>query len=101
MNYLDNLASEIRAAVPPKDLPDKDTRDLFRLYALLLLAKGETVDAADVHNAWCAWTANQDPDHESLIPFADLSDSMISQDAPYVEAIHSVAQNRASRLSSP
>ena len=94
MNYLDELASQIRSAVPPSQLPDDDTRDLFRLYALLMLAKGGQVDAVDVHNAWVVWMATREPNHESLIPFEDLPAKVAAQDTPYVAAIRQVAGNQ-------
>lgn len=95
MTYLDDLASRIRAAVPPGDLPHDDTHDLFRLYAVLLLAKGEKVNAEDVHNAWVAWMTDRDPTHEALVPSSDLSKSLVAQDKPYVEAIQLVARGLA------
>lgn len=91
MNYLDDIANKIRAAVPPSHLPHDDTHDLFRMYALLLLAKGTSVNAVDVHNAWVAWMAGREPQHESLMPFRDLPSDVAVQDAPYVEAIRAVA----------
>jgi hypothetical protein len=99
LNYLDDLADRIRAAVPPADLPHDDTRELFRMYALLLLAKGTAVTKADVHNAWVAWMAGRNADHESLLPFESLSDDTASADEPYVEAIHLVARTEAERMS--
>lgn len=92
MNYLDDLADKIRAAVEPRDLPHDDTRDLFRMYALLLLAKGAAVDEADVHNAWVAWMASRDSSHEALLPYDELADVVAGQDRPYVEAIRLVAK---------
>jgi hypothetical protein len=97
LNYLDDLAARIRAAVPPGDLPHDDTRDLFRMYALLLLAKGEGVDAADVHNAWVAWMAGRDASHDALLPFKALTEEVAAQDAPYVDAIRLVARSHAER----
>lgn len=92
MNYLDQLALKIRAEVPKADLPDEDTQSLFRTYAVLLLAKGVAVTPADVHNAWVAWMVAQEPDHESIVPFEELSASVVQQDQPYVEAIVRVAE---------
>ena len=97
MNYLDAIADKIRAAVPAHDLPHDDTSDLFRMYALLLLAKGEDVDATDVHNAWVAWMAGHDAAHESLMPFEALSDDVASEDEPYVKAIQVVARSQRDR----
>jgi hypothetical protein len=94
MNYLDDVARQIRAAVPSGDLPHDDTRGLFRMYALLLLAKGEAVTAPDVHNAWVAWMSGREPSHESLLPYEALAADVAAQDAPYVQAIRLVAKSR-------
>jgi hypothetical protein len=93
--YLDELAEAIRQAVPPEALPDGDTSLLFKGYAVLLLAKGEQVTRADVHNAWVAWMSGQDGNHESLVPFNDLDNKTRSEDSPYVVAIRRVAHSLA------
>lgn len=90
--YLDDLAKAIRQAVPPEAMPDGETFSLFRIYAVLLLAKGEEVTRADVHNAWVAWMAGQDGDHESLVPFSDLDAETQVEDSPFVVAIRTVAR---------
>lgn len=92
LNYLDALGIEIRAHVPRADLPEENTKDLFRIYAVLLLAKGAAVTAEDVHNAWAAWMSGTDPDHDAIVPFAELSSDVAADDAPYVDAIRAVAQ---------
>jgi hypothetical protein len=97
VNYLDELGGQIRARVPPGDLPDEDTASLFRLYAVLLLAKGESVTTADVHNAWSAWMADRDADHDSLTPFAELPAGKVAEDEPFAEAIRLVARSRLVR----
>lgn len=94
--YLDELAEAIRRAVPSEALPSGDTFPLFRTYAVLLLAKGEEISRADVHNAWVAWMAGQDGDHESLIPFSDLDPETQAEDSVYVLAIRTVARSLAS-----
>ncbi|MGH2712306.1 MAG: DUF7701 domain-containing protein [Thermoleophilaceae bacterium] len=91
MSYLDDLAAEIERQVPGEVLPDGETRSLFRLYALLALAKGRSVDAEDVHNAWAAWIQDRDPDHRSLKPFEELDPETQASDEPFVEAIRAVA----------
>lgn len=91
MTYLDELAERIRAHVPAELLPSEDTAGLFRSYAVLLLAKGQSVTYADVHNAWSAWIAVRNPDHESLVPFDQLDEEAAASDAPFVEAIRRVA----------
>lgn len=93
MNYLDGLAARIRAEIPDSAVPDRDTTPLFRSYAVLLLAKGQSVSFADVHNAWAAWMLATDGEHPALVPFDELSDEEAAADEPYVRAIRKVAQD--------
>jgi hypothetical protein len=93
MTYLDEIALKIRKQTPADVLPTGDTGSLFRLYALLLLAKGDTVTTADVHNAWAAWMQEQDPYHRSIKPFAELSAETQASDEPFVQAIRHVARS--------
>lgn len=92
MNYLDTIGAQIRSRVPSSDLPDEDTRGLFRVYAVLLLAKGTLVTPEDVHNAWAAWMCDRDPSHEAIVPFSDLAPHVASDDLPYAEAIRLTAE---------
>jgi len=94
MTYLDELANEIKRHVPTQLVPDGDTRSLFRLYALLALAKGASVHAVDVHNAWAVWMQERDPEHASIKPFEALDVATQASDDPFVEAIRSVAGRR-------
>ena len=96
MNYLDEIADAIRRAAQPEALPDDETTDLFRLYAVLLLAKGSAVTCADVHNAWVAWMISKGECHPSLVPFEKLDAKKQEEDAPFVEAIRNVARARRS-----
>ena len=92
LNYLDTLGAQIRSRVPKPDLPDEDTRGLFRIYAVLMLAKGTLVTPEDVHNAWAAWMSETDPSHEAIVPFSELESSVAEDDLPYAEAIRSTAE---------
>jgi hypothetical protein len=92
MTYLDTLANEIREATAANALPDEDTSNLFRVYAVLLLAKGEKVTREDVHNAWVAWMLNKGEKHESLVPFAELSADTQAEDSPFMVAVRLVAR---------
>ncbi len=87
MNYLEALARRIRDEVPPDRLPDEDTTDLFRAYAVLGLALGPRVRPSDVHNAWVAWMLALHPDHPSLDPYDELPPDVQRQDTPFVDAI--------------
>ena len=89
--YLNDIARAIRGEVPEDALPEGTTLALFRLYAVLLLAKGAEVTAEDVHNAWVAWMASQDAEHDSLVPFSELDAETQAEDSPFVAAIRVVA----------
>jgi len=91
MNYLDELAGEIAKEISPDVLPSADTSRLFRLYALLVLAKGTDVTAVDVHDAWSVWMLELDPGHRSIRPFEELDADTQASDEPYVAAIKAVA----------
>ncbi|MFJ5869517.1 hypothetical protein ACIQEY_34595 [Streptomyces parvus] len=92
MTYLDDLAALIRSCLPADAEPPEDSDDLFRIYAVLLGAKGDRVTAEDVHNAWVAWKQTSTSDHRALIPFSDLTLATQDYDMPYVRAIHQAAQ---------
>jgi hypothetical protein len=91
MNYIDDLAQKVRSYVPDDSLPEGDVGLLFRLYALLVLVKGQTVTSADVHNAWAVWMTGEDPEHPALRPFTDLPSDKREEDQIFVDAIRSVA----------
>ncbi len=86
--YLDSIAAAIRLHVPEDRMPNQDAEALFRLYAVLLLTKGPTVTASDVHDIWSAWIAGSDPNHASLVPYADLASDVKQEDQVFVDAIH-------------
>jgi hypothetical protein len=94
LSYIDDIAEAIRRQVSPDLLPDGDSAQLFRTYAVLALAKGEAVTLEDVHNAWSAWMSPQDPDHPSLKPLDELSADVRRADEPYAEAIRAVGRIR-------
>jgi hypothetical protein len=95
MSYLDDVATAIRAHVPADVLPSGDLDALFRLYAVLALAKGEAVTGEDIHNAWAAWMQESDPHHDSLRPFDDLDHVTQAADDPYVNAIRAAVRELA------
>ncbi len=90
-NYLEDLAAQILSRVPREDLPDENARLLFRLYAVLAIAKGSSVTRRDVHAAWVAWMTGVDPHHRALVAFEDLEFEDQEMDEPYVVAIREVA----------
>lgn len=94
-NYIDRIAAAIRQRVPTSALPDEDSADLFRVYAVLALAVGDRVTAEHVHNAWVAWMSGRDPGHDALVPFEELDQATAQADKPFVEAIRDVAKTLA------
>lgn len=95
MSYLDEVATAIKEHVPAEVLPDTDTQELFRLYAVLALAKGRDVSAADVHNAWAAWMQERNPAHRSIQPYSALDAATQRSDDHFVSAIRRVAEELA------
>jgi len=94
VTYLDDIADAIRARVPDDMVPSEDTDALFRIYAVLALAKGPAVQPADVHDAWAAWMRDRDPAHASIKPFAELDPDTRRMDEPFAEAIRAVSAER-------
>ena len=93
--YVDALAARIHQATPsdliPDDAAEDEVQQLFRLYALLALARGREVTAANVHDAWSVWMLSRgEGGHESIVPFVALDDEAQEQDDPFVRAIRSV-----------
>ena len=94
MSYLAQDAALIRAELPPQERLPATCDALFLLYAVLMRAKGEAVTAADVHDAWAAWTVSTRGEHQCLVPFESLDPDVQARDLPYVEAIRRAARRR-------
>ncbi len=94
MTYIDQIASEIEEALPPDRRPESHAQELYRLYALLVLMRGERVTLEDVHDAWSTWMTAQQPTHPALKPFGELSRHAQREDEPYAEAVREVSRNR-------
>jgi hypothetical protein len=88
MNYIQRIADIIRLEMSDEVLPKSDNlNQLFCMYALLLLVKGQDVTAEDVHNTWATWMNHENPQHRSILPFSALSKDVQEQDQPFVQAI--------------
>jgi hypothetical protein len=90
-SYLDHLGAAISGELETKD-KSSTPPSLLRLYAVLLLAKGEDVTAEDVHNAWSVWMQHRDPRNQSIKPFEKLDESVKRMDNSFVSAIRSAAR---------
>jgi hypothetical protein len=91
--YLDDLAATIRGYIPEDRIPAGDAEELLRWYAVMARAKGTAVTQSDVHDVWSAWIARRDPDHESLVEYANLPESVRQQDAVFASAVRAAAEN--------
>ena len=75
-------------------------KGLVRLYALLVLIKGEDVTLEDIHDAWSVnmnYKEANPPycyghDHLSIVPFDQLSKETQMRDEPYLKALKEVAK---------
>lgn len=72
---------------------------LVRLYALLVLVKGEDITLEDVHDAW-SMDMNFKPqtdycyghEHLSIVPFNELCMETQNKDKKYVDILRSIAK---------
>jgi len=90
--FLQNLATQIRDALPTSiDVPKK-SEQLFLLYELLAKSKGTSTTLSDIHDAWCIWMLAQDTSHEALVPFDKLPPNLQSKDEPFLSATLQIAR---------
>ena len=89
--YLDDLAATIRSYIPADQLPEGDTDDLLRLYAVLLRAKGVNVTRSDIHDAWSVWMAKRDDEHVSLVAYEGLAEDVREEDRVFATAVRRAA----------
>ena len=90
--YIDGIARRVESALGQRHRPKAAGLALYRLYALLVLVKGEDVSLENVHDAWSVWMASIDPHHDALVPFSSLDEATRLKDMPYVRAIAAVAR---------
>jgi hypothetical protein len=93
MNYVQQLAGEIFAAVHGRPMPASE-QPLYVIYAVLGLAVGASATPEHVHDAWSAWACTQDPGHPCLRPFEELTHTVRQQDEPFAAAIRAVMERR-------
>lgn len=72
-------------------MPDGDVDELLRIYAVLLRAKGADVTRSDIHDAWSAWMAKRDSEHESLVAYENLPDDVREEDRVFATAVRRAA----------
>lgn len=81
-DYLSGVVERIRVRCGGGDIV------LYRIYAVLALAKAPHVSNEDVHDAWVAWQLGIDPAHRSIKPFHELAPDVQDMDASYAAAIN-------------
>lgn len=91
-HYIIALAERIRSCLPAETVLPEESSDLIYMYAVLALAKGISVTAEDVHNAWAAWALSHGRTGPSLVPFSELSPAERAKDEPFVRAIKQAIQ---------
>ena len=87
MNYIDEMAALIERAIPDAQRPESRAAELYRLYALLAFTRGKSTSASDVHDAWSVWMLSDDPDHSSIVPYAQLLTEVQREDSTFLNAI--------------
>ncbi len=99
-SYFNDVTARLDELIPGNDPA------LLRHYAVLTLTTGEETGRREVHDAWSAWKAGdgwsygpvKDNDAKVspyLVPFEELSEEIAAYDDPYVDAIRTVAAERA------
>ena len=91
--YIDELVEKVIAATGLK------SKETVKLYALLVLIKGENITLEDVHDAWSVMM-NFRPynppylghEHPSIVPFDQLSYETQQKDKKYADALIKVAK---------
>jgi len=92
--YIDEVVDKVA-----NKLTEINSPYLLRVYALLVLTKGESITSKDVHDAW-AMDMNFRPktgdcyghDHPCIVPFKELSTEIQLLDDKYVRALIEVAK---------
>ena len=91
--YIDEVVEKVKEKTGLKG------KNLIRLYALLVLVKGENVTLEDIHDAWSMDMnyREQNPycyghEHRSIVPFDKLSKETQDKDKEYLDALISVAK---------
>jgi hypothetical protein len=93
VTYIEEIATTIHRHVHPDAPLPNEERGLYLIYAVLALTIGENVTRRHVHDAWSAWKAMTDPEHESIRPFDRLESDVQREDQPFVYAISEVARS--------
>lgn len=65
---------------------------LLETYALLVFVVGENCTNEHIHDAWSIWQNKTQPEHRSLIPFAELTKEVQDLDSEYRDAVIKVSQ---------
>jgi hypothetical protein len=89
--YLNDIAKVIKSHIPEERMPSENAEELLNLYAVLVRAKGTNVTESDIHDAWSTWIVKQNKEHESLVPYEDLTPDVREQDVAFTDAVRKTA----------
>lgn len=92
LNYIEKTAKLIQEEILPEGRPTSKADELYTLYAMLALTKGEETTLEDVHDAWAVWKILTHSAHADLVPFNELDENIQDLDRPYMDVIHRVAR---------
>jgi len=93
VTYIDEITNKVAERTHIRN------KYLVRLYALLVLVKGEDITLEDVHDAW-SMDMNFKPqtdycyghEHLSIVPFNELCMGIQNKDQKYVDILRSIAK---------
>lgn len=90
-SYLTGDARRIRTLAHPEIPKASPLPPVYLIYAVLLRAKGTSVEDEDVHDAWAAAKEIAADDSASLVPYEFLTDEEQLKDRVYADAIRIAA----------
>ena len=95
--YIDKIYKKVQETTGLK------SKETIKMYALLVLTKGEDITLADIHDGWSMvmnFKESNSPycyghDHKSLVPFDQLSYETQIKDEKYLEALIQIAKENS------
>lgn len=92
--YIDEIVEKVKERTGLKG------KGLTKLYAFLVLVKGESITLEDIHDAWSMDMNYKDitppfcygHEHKSIVPFDQLSEETQNKDKEYLDALLNIAK---------
>lgn len=83
-NYIEQVRADLAKRIDVEPA-------LLDLYTLLAIVRGAQTTWEDVHDAWSVWANQTQPNHQSIVPFDELSKRVQEMDKEYADAIKATA----------